>query len=247
MTLVLLPGMDGTGMLFDAFVAALGDSCRVKVVRYPTKEAFGYSELEKVARAALPEDGPLVLLGESFSGPIAIALAESCSSRVKGLVLCCSFVRNPRPFANYLKPLIGWLPITANSTSRLRGILLGKFGSKALDTILAEAIAKVSAPAIRARLKAVVNVDVSETFAALNTPVLYLRASDDRVVPCAASELALRLKPHMRLVQLEAPHFLLQAAPVEAARIVSKFVHEVEDEKTTALSIHRETNGSFIT
>lgn len=231
MTLVLLPGMDGTGTLFDSFVAALGGSCRVKVVRYPTKEAFGYPELEKVARAVLPEDGPLVILGESFSGPIAVALAESCSSRLKGLVLCCSFVRNPRPFANYLKPLIGWLPITATATSKLRSILLGRFDSKALDSVLAEAIAKVSVPAIRARLRAVVDVDVSEKFAALNTPVLYLRASDDRVVPRASSELALRLKPQMRLVQLEAPHFLLQASPVEAANIVSEFVHEVEGEK----------------
>ena len=68
MTLVLLPGMDGTGILVEPFVAALGSQFSVTIVRYPITEALGYAELEAVARAALPTDGPFVILGESFSG-----------------------------------------------------------------------------------------------------------------------------------------------------------------------------------
>jgi hypothetical protein len=45
-TLILLPGLDGTGTLFDAFVAALGTEFNVKVVSYPTTEPLDYSELE---------------------------------------------------------------------------------------------------------------------------------------------------------------------------------------------------------
>jgi len=52
LTLVLLPGMDGTGDLFDAFVAAVSGGCRCKVVRYPVGEALGYPELEAPAEAA---------------------------------------------------------------------------------------------------------------------------------------------------------------------------------------------------
>ena len=231
MTLVLLPGLDGTGMLFDSFVSALGSEYQVKVVRYPSSEPLGYAELEEIARASLPQDGPFIILGESFSGPIAVSIAASCSSQLKGLVLSCSFVRNPYPIASYLKPFIGLLPITTTSTSKLRSIMLGKFATDALRSALANAIEQVSVPTIRARLRAVVDVDVSEKLAALNVPVLYLRASHDRIVPRAASETALRLKSDMRLAQLEAPHFLLQSAPNEAAKIVGSFVHEVGDKK----------------
>jgi hypothetical protein len=76
-TLVLLPGMDGTGTLFEPFVAALGHEFAVKVVDYPRAEPLGYEQLELFATAALPSEGPLILLGESFSGPIAVALAAS--------------------------------------------------------------------------------------------------------------------------------------------------------------------------
>jgi pimeloyl-[acyl-carrier protein] methyl ester esterase len=83
MTLVLLPGMDGTGQLFAPFVVALGHEFNVKVVRYPTTEPMGYAELEALARAALPEEGPFVILGESFSGPVAVSVGvrsrPSCS------------------------------------------------------------------------------------------------------------------------------------------------------------------------
>lgn len=233
MTLVLLPGMDGTGTLFDSFVSAFaGSGNQVKIVKYSPIDPLGYIDLEEIARASLPKDGPFVILGESFSGPIAVSIAASCPARLKGLVLCCSFIRNPYPFTSYLKPLVELLPITGTSTSILRNILLGRFATNALRSALGKAISQVSAQVIRARLRAVVEVDVSEKLAAITAPVLYLRASDDRVVPRAASRIIMSLKPEVQLVQLEAPHFLLQSAPVEAAEIISAFVCEVGNKES---------------
>src|SRR5919109_330149 len=96
-TLVLLHGMDGTGNLFEPFVAAIGSGFNVNVVRYPTEEPLTYADLEAFARAALSTEGPCVILGESFSGPIAISIAASCPPRLTGVILCCSFARNLRP------------------------------------------------------------------------------------------------------------------------------------------------------
>src|SRR5687767_5910188 len=117
-TLMLLPGMDGTGHLFAPFLEALGNEFNVKVVRYPGTEALNYAELEAVARAAMP-DGPFVLLGESFSGPIAISLAASGSPHLKGLVLCCTFARNPKPLFTGLRSLVSILPVAAAPTGLL--------------------------------------------------------------------------------------------------------------------------------
>jgi pimeloyl-ACP methyl ester carboxylesterase len=101
--LVLLPGMDGTASLFSEFSTALGAEFEVIPVSYPSDVPLGYRELEQVARAALPEDKPFVLLGESFSGPIAIAIAASSPPGLLGLVLCCSFARNPLPLVATLR------------------------------------------------------------------------------------------------------------------------------------------------
>jgi pimeloyl-ACP methyl ester carboxylesterase len=105
--------MDGTGELFAPFVAALGAGFEVRTVRYPGDHCGGYRELEEIARQAIPADRPYILLGESFSGPIAISIAASAPGQLRGLVLCCTFARNPRPALAALKPFIGALPFKA--------------------------------------------------------------------------------------------------------------------------------------
>lgn len=227
MTIVLLPGMEGTGALFESLVSLLEARFSVKVVRYPVTEPLGYAELEEVARAALPNEGPFIILGESFSGPIAISLAKSCSSQLKGIILCCSFARNPYPFLGNFRPLIGVLPVSMVPKAVLNFFLLGKFSTTALRSALSHAIAQVSPTARRARLKAVLMVNVSDKLASLTVPVLYLRASHDRVVSHKASEFISGLNPRTRVVRIEGPHLLLQAAPVAAAKVIGDFVKEI--------------------
>src|SRR5262249_40627769 len=103
--LILLPGMDGTAKLREEFVAALGPTIEATAIPCPTEQPLGYPELESLVRSSLPVDRPYVLLGESFSGPIAISIAGSCPPGLRAIVLCGSFVRNPRPILGSL----GWL------------------------------------------------------------------------------------------------------------------------------------------
>jgi pimeloyl-ACP methyl ester carboxylesterase len=227
-TLILLPGLDGTGTLFDAFVAALGTEFNVKVVSYPTTEPLDYSELEAIAHSALPAEGPFVILGESFSGPIAVSLAASSSSQLKALVLCCTFVRNPRPVFAIFKPLLGLLPIAFAPVSVLIRLFLGRASTAALLSALTQALAQVSPSVLRARIRGILSVNVSSKLAELNVPVLYLRAAQDHLVPQTASQLVTQLCPRAQVVQLETPHFLLQAAPSEAAKIIAAFIRGVE-------------------
>lgn len=221
--------MDGTGTLFEPLIEVLGARLNVKVVRYPASEAMGYAELEAVVRAELPTEGPFVILGESFSGPVAIALAASCSSQLKGLILCCSFARNPYPFFSGFKYFVGALPVSKVPRSVLSYFLLGPFATDTLRLALSRAIAQVSPSTFRARFKAVLTADVSEKLSAVTVPILYMRASQDRVVPRSSSILISLINPRTRIVDIEAPHFLLQAAPAEAEQVVGTFVKQVEN------------------
>ena len=213
LTIVLLPGMDGTASLFASFVAALGGRYSVKHIVYPGGQALGYAELESLARKALPTRGRYVLLGEAFSGPIA-------------------FVRNPYPVFGPLAPLFGRLtgvlPVKAAPVFAMRHLLLGHFATQHLITSLRRALSQVSAPVLQARARAVMTVDVSAQLAAVRVPVLYLQAQHDRVVPQNAAETIVKSLPSVQVVQLDAPHLLLQAVPGAAAQAVHAFLQPLQ-------------------
>lgn len=225
--LVLLPGMDGTGDLFAPLMEALGDAFTLQVVRYPVDRPADYAELVSIVRAVLPRDRPYVLLGESFSGPIAVTLAAEAPVGLQGLVLCCSFVRNPQPWLASLRPLVGLVPVKAIPVCALAWFLLGRASNNGWRSALGKALAQVSPDAMRARLRAVLAVDVSTAWAEVSVPTLCVRAAQDWVVPAAASHLVTALKPSTQVVELTGPHFLLQIAPLEAARAIHAFVRSL--------------------
>ena len=94
--LLLLPGLDGTGRFFARLQRCLDDRIDVEVVRYPGDRPLGYRELANYVRAHIGAQ-PVVLLGESFSGPIAIRLAAELPQHVKGLILAATFITSPWP------------------------------------------------------------------------------------------------------------------------------------------------------
>lgn len=222
-TLVLLPGMDGTGELFDPLLAQLPTHWEVVVVRYPRTEIGSYATLEAIARQSLPPDRPFVLLGESFSGPIAISLAASQPKGLRGLVLCSTFARSPRPHLHPLKALVDWLPIASMPHTIIRYLLLGNQATPTLQRTLSTALHTVSDLVLRARLQAVMAVDVREKLRHIAVPTLYMQARQDRLVPrCVATEIQ-RFLPTMQCMALDTPHALLQTAPHAAAKALLAF------------------------
>lgn len=224
-TLVLLPGLDGTGELFDPLLRELPAGWRTWVARYPADAALGYDELTRRLQASLPADEPLVLLGESFSGPVAIKLAAALGIRVQALVLCCSFARNPRPALSRFANLVNGLPSPGAMPLRWAApLLLGRGSSPDLRARLAQALAQLPAAVMRSRLKMVLQADVLPELAGLQMPVLYLQAAQDLVVPASAAAEVRRTLPGTRLVRLAGPHGLLQAEPAAAAQVLESFL-----------------------
>ena len=180
---VLLPGMDGTGSLFSDFVSALSKDSNPIVVTYPPDQPLAYAELEALVSARLPSQ-PYILVGESFSGPIAIALAAAAPAGLRGIVLVCSFAKTPVP--GFVGTLLSRLPLWRAPTRLAAAALLGRYSSSAHRARLSSAMDKVSANAWRARLRAVLSVDVISKLKAIKVPLLYLQAAHDRVVPRSA-------------------------------------------------------------
>jgi pimeloyl-[acyl-carrier protein] methyl ester esterase len=219
--------MDGTGSFFADFVPALGAAIDSVVGRYPLDPALGYAELETVARSFLPKDRPFVLLGESFSGPIAISIAAAAPDNLVGLILCCTFARMapPRGFRAW-PSLLNWLPAVPVPMPLVDWLLLGRFSTSRFKSELRRVLRQVPPAVLRARFRAVRSVDATTTLERINVPVLYLRASEDRLVPRHASELIQAHHPPTVIREFVAPHGLLQTVPNEAAAVVRRFVSD---------------------
>ena len=226
-SLVLLPGLDGTGELFQPFLKELAPDIHPIVVSYPTHGPQEYSALVQFVLRQLPSDRPFVLLGESFSGPAAVLVAATRPKNLVGIILCASFIGAPRRFAGWFARWSRFAPL--HLMSRLGGphFLMGRFRAPALRELLVRALAKVPRYTLSARYAAVANVDVRAELSDLELPALYLRASEDTVIPVAAADVFAKTCVRAKVEVIEAPHFLLQCAPERAARVVEEFVRDV--------------------
>src|SRR5262249_27056237 len=130
------PGMDGTGRLFAPLLRMLPPTLTAQAVSYPPHEPLGYAGLLPLVEAAAAEGGEFVVVGESFSGPLALMFAARCPSGLRGVVLCASFVRFPLPVPEWclgvMQPwvfrflphrLISWVLLGRHRRGEVSGLL----------------------------------------------------------------------------------------------------------------------------
>lgn len=222
MQTLLLPGMDGTGRLFSGLQAHLRPELQARAVAYPANEPLGYGALLK--RIDVPTE-PFAIVAESFSGPLGIRLALQHVDRVRALILVATFVRNPTRFAAQLGSLLGpYLFHMKPRTAALRSLLLGGDANDDAVEAVRSAVGAVTPSVMSRRLKEIITVDVEREFAALSVPTLYLAGSRDRLVGMNQLRKMKRLRPDLETAEIDAPHLVLQAEPVKAAKVVNTFL-----------------------
>ena len=121
------------------------------------------------------------------------------------------------------------LPISRMWARFAAPALIGTSASRELREMFVEAVGGLDPSTLRARLRAVLDVDVSASFAKVDMPVLYLRAAHDLLVPRSAANWIQKLNPRVRVVEIDAPHGVLQASPDRSAEAIRHFLAEVYD------------------
>ena len=228
MKLVLLPGMDGTGDLFRPLLHVLPAGLEPLVVSYPTDQRLTYAKLTNLVRSMLPDNETFLLLGESFSGPIAIRIASERPAGLKALYLCCTFSTNPHPQFRRLRPLLNVFPIKRIPSFVSEFILLGAESTHERRDEFEAALEPVDPAVIRLRAREALSIDVTDRLNSVEVPTVYLRATDDRVVPKSASEHIQGHLPDMRIVDIEGPHFLIQTKPQEIVSVIQDHIANSE-------------------
>jgi pimeloyl-ACP methyl ester carboxylesterase len=211
-TVIVLPGLDGTGDLLEGFRAAAPANVKCIGVSYPTGERLGYDALEEYVVAQLPKDRVWVMVGESFSGPVAVRIARRFPDKVGAVVLCNSFVAPPRsPLLRiFARTALFRIPLPERILSFL---MLSPVATPRLMHALTAAFRRVEPSVLAHRVRQLLSVDERRTLALLKVPVTYLRGTSDRLVPTRVLNEILTALPSVRVQHVTAPHALLRTEP----------------------------------
>lgn len=225
--LVLLPGLDGSGLVFEPLLNCLPGEIIPQVVRYPCDRPLSFEEHVDFARGELPCDRPFVLLAESFSGPVGLQLLAAPPENLLGVIFVATFVRSPSPLLLKLgRHLPPRLLLTLFSTTLLsRFFCLGKSPRESV-ALFRRALqsARLCAMARRLRILAELPPPPVTPFA---RPCLYLQADHDRLVPPGAAEDLRASLPQLQVKRLSGPHIILLARPEAGARVISDFIFQL--------------------
>ena len=229
----MLPGLDGTGRLFEPFLSILPPAIEPIVVDYPNNYFMPYEKLEESVLARFPtlldSTLPSILIAESYSGPLAIRLAARYPQSFKAIALVASFALNPWPaFPAYLAtacmhPL--WMRYALRSRTLIRLALTGAYSDRALLQVIQQTIQSVPMDLLIRRIRAVLacnETDDLEKCASL--PILYLQATRDRLIPPSAVNIILKHHPRTTLQLIHAGHLLLQTQPRQALQTILQFL-----------------------
>ena len=220
--------MDGTGELFQPFLAAAKNEFSAIVIRYPTDRLLDYAALTALVSSQFPTNERFVLLAESFSGPIAVTLAASKPKGLSGLVLCATFARNPRPKLGCLIPLFSLLPLSWVPARVISYFFLGRFATTELRDDLKRVLGNVDRSVISKRLRSIIEVNVTNELQQIDVPLLYLMASEDRLVTSNTAIPFERLR-NCRITKITGPHLLVQSVPREVAIALRTFLNRCDE------------------
>ena len=230
-TLVMLPGLDGTGLVFEPLKNLLPEQIIPQVVHYPTDRLMSFQEHVDFARQQLPADRPFVLLAESFSGPVGLQLLAEPPKNLLGVILVATFARYPSPFlidAACHMPQALLLKLFANPLFS-RCLCLGGASAAAI-TLFRRALLSVRQKVLSRRLQILSELPPppETTFSG---PVIYLQASRDRLVPPRAAEALTRHLPQLQVEKISGPHIILLAEPESGASLISSFISRLRNSR----------------
>lgn len=221
MKIIILPGLDGTGRLLSDFAKAVSFGHDVEVISYPSS-LVTYGDLDLWLGDRLPSE-PFVLIAESFSGPLALSIAASQPHNLLAVVFVATFARSPRRVSPALLSPLGGVPIPLAFLAHASlPFVVGRFRMPGFKELYRSVLQEVPLRTLILRLKSVLSVDRRNIIPQIEVPCCYLQATADRLVPASAfGDFEYICGSPTRI---EAPHFLLQMKPEEAARSVREFL-----------------------
>jgi pimeloyl-ACP methyl ester carboxylesterase len=215
---VLLPGLHGSRALFSSFIALAPAWASCLPLALPT---VGGQSFDEIADAILPALRPLegfVLLGESFSGPIAARLSAQLGQKVALLVLCNPVVEmSVQVPERILAPIVTSVRMPAWCASM---VLSG--GDVSVARAALGEVRSLPNGILAQRLSAVFSATEGALASHLSPPLLTILGTSDRLVSLSRSRAFFSRVPQSTVVEIEGPHLIVQTRPAEVWAAISE-------------------------
>jgi pimeloyl-ACP methyl ester carboxylesterase len=187
--LIYVPGLDGTGLLFYRQIRLLRHRFRIITFRLrdEAKEMDTLiTDLRRHLDRVVPDGTPVVMVGESFGGALAMSFALAHPERVQELVILNSFTRITPRATLYLA--LGAMRLVPWHTMQwVRSLTAWRLHSAhthrdeiARFLLLTRATTREG---YRNRLRILTRYDVRAALPHLRVPTLYLAADEDHLIP----------------------------------------------------------------
>lgn len=224
-TLVLMPGLDGTGKLFAPIIPLLEHHFGLQIVTYPDLDSF--DDYVDCALAQLPTSN-FSLVAESFSGPVALAVMAQRPGLIGPSVLSATYARSPLP---ELTRMSSYVPDQMFSIGALGQFCLDVYEVEEEDFSETQPLPlnlteQLDGSLLKNRISALSRIDISALLPGIEVPILYLRGMQDRIVSENDAILLQNNLPNIDRVDIDAPHLLLQTRPQQCAELIIQHVHE---------------------
>jgi pimeloyl-ACP methyl ester carboxylesterase len=186
---LLIPGLDGTGMLYFRQVKALSARYRVLAWRFGTKSAFELADLTRDLGNETSREPvhSILLVGESFGGLVALDYALRYPDRVRHLMLVNAFPYYRRRLriclAQTLSPLLAIKVVDRLKTCLVDRTLQWEGILKEDRERLREIVRQVNPASFRRRLELVKEVDLRPRLPEVQVQTTLLASGRDKVVP----------------------------------------------------------------
>lgn len=219
--ILLISGLDGTGLLFEPFIQLLGDSVEATVVNL-NDESYELLVDDIVAKM---RGSKYILLAESFGEQIAYEVAKRVPNQVDRVIIAASFLSRP----TWLTSLRRCLPLRLIKTQAFPGKLVNKmaFGncaSKVLITSFYAALNEIDNEIIRQRLE-LVNLLKFE-LQKVAVPCTYVAAKSDYLISKNCYKEFEYAFSNFDKFEVEGGHFIIQSNPEFFARLISSMAKE---------------------
>lgn len=226
---VLVPGMDGTGLLFYRQVPRLARSHRVAT--YALRDATPnmgvlVDDLARVIDTADPIRRRAIVIGESFGGTLALSLALTRPERVEALVVLNSFPHFT-PQTRLRVAVLGLSAMPWGAMSIVRRLTAARMHSRHTHRQEIRRFLALTERSTREgyvnRLRALMQYDVRDRLHEIRCPTLFLAADRDHLVPSVAqARLMASRVPGAAMRVLEGHgHICLIAPDLDLAAILS--------------------------
>ena len=230
---VLIPGMDGTGKLFKPLIEVCAGKFELQVTTYPQSSDASFVDIVEHIRQQIPSGRDVVLVAESFGGPIAIRLL-SLGLKVEGCVFCATFSSAPRVTLLGLSKYVPLAKLRALHVPKsiVRHLLLGSSADSAAVALVQKTIHSLQPTTIKHRLQLLSELDLQAELDSLpDIPYLFLQPSKDWLVPKHCADVFVERIKSISVKPITGGHFLLQANPRDCWHQIEVFFNCVLEGK----------------